>query len=75
MGDVILSILKRCLATRHGSCMADANLCILGSGAAAGHGSHVAVTNPTTVNSAKSTKGTVHCLTYPRNQGMEATCC
>ncbi|MPC37135.1 hypothetical protein E2C01_030608 [Portunus trituberculatus] len=32
-----------------------------------------AVINETPVNSAKSTKGTAHCLTCPRNQGMEAT--
>ncbi|MPC66462.1 hypothetical protein E2C01_060609 [Portunus trituberculatus] len=33
------------------------------------------VANPIPANSAKSTKGTVHCLICPRNRGMEATCC
>ncbi|MPC71097.1 hypothetical protein E2C01_065366 [Portunus trituberculatus] len=74
MADTCLNILERSLATRHGKCIADTTLRILGSRAAAGQGSQMAVANHTTINSAKSTKGTVHYLTYPRNRGMEATC-
>ncbi|MPC89188.1 hypothetical protein E2C01_084125 [Portunus trituberculatus] len=58
---------RKGMAARHGSRMADASLNILERSLAARNGRPMAVANPTPVNSAKSTQGTVHCLTCPRN--------
>ncbi|MPC54294.1 hypothetical protein E2C01_048203 [Portunus trituberculatus] len=67
MADATINIPDRSLAARLGSCMADADLHILGSG----HGTWMVVANPMTINSAESTKGTVHCLTCPKNRAWK----
>ncbi|MPD03539.1 hypothetical protein E2C01_099180 [Portunus trituberculatus] len=50
MTDATINISDRSLVARHGSCMANTDLCMLGSGAAAGYGRLMAVANPTTIN-------------------------
>ena len=63
--DAINSIPDRSLAAKHGSCMTDADLRILGGQMAAGHGSLMADANLTPINSltlctTRSRLGTVH---------------